>query len=102
MFKHRVDHVVEVLKHDYMRARIGADTAERGPTSAKHFGTIWQLGAEATVADLETMTEATVAAWGGGKLYRARSRLYRNQILQVSMRWKALAEIYTMHSFAPF
>ena len=37
-----------------------------------------------------------------GKLYRARSRLYRNQILQVKTRWKALAEIYTMHSFAPF
>ena len=30
----------------------------------------------------------------------ARSRLYRNEILQVNMRWKALAEIYTMHSFA--
>ena len=31
---------------------------------------------------------------------RARSRLYRNELLQVNMRWKALAEIYTMHSFA--
>ena len=35
-----------------------------------------------------------------GKLWRARSRLYRNQILQENMRLKALAEIYTMHSFA--
>ena len=35
------------------------------------------------------------------KLWRARSRLYRRQILQVNMRLKALAEIYTMHSFAP-
>ena len=35
-----------------------------------------------------------------GKLYRARSRLYRSQILQVNMRLKALAEIYTMPSFA--
>ena len=35
-----------------------------------------------------------------GKLYRARSRLYRSRILQENMRWKALAEIYTMHSFA--
>ena len=35
-----------------------------------------------------------------GKLYRARSRLYRRRFLQVNMRWKALAEIYTMHSFA--
>ena len=37
-----------------------------------------------------------------GKLYKARSRLYRSQILQANTRWKALAEIYTMHSFAPF
>ena len=36
-----------------------------------------------------------------GKLDRARSRLYRSRILQENMRWKALAEIYTMHSFAP-
>ena len=34
------------------------------------------------------------------ELYRARSRLYRNEMLQVNMRLKALAEIYTMHSFA--
>ena len=34
------------------------------------------------------------------KLDRARSRLYRSQILQENMRLKALAEIYTMHSFA--
>ena len=39
---------------------------------------------------------------GSGKLQRARSRRYRSQILQVNMPWKALAEIYTMHSFAPF
>ena len=36
------------------------------------------------------------------ELIRARSRLYRSQTLQVNTRWKALAEIYTMHSFAPF
>ena len=34
--------------------------------------------------------------------WRARTRLYRSQNLQISMRWKALAEIYKMHSFAPF
>ena len=34
------------------------------------------------------------------KLYRARSLLYRRQILQENMRLKALAGIYTMHSFA--
>ena len=45
--------------------------------------------------------------WGiynnrAGTLERARYRLYRSQILQENMRWKTLAEIYTMHSFAPF
>ena len=34
------------------------------------------------------------------KPYRARSLLYRRQILQENMRLKALAEISTMHSFA--
>ena len=28
--------------------------------------------------------------------------MYRRRFLQVNTRWKALAEIYTMHSFAPF
>ena len=36
------------------------------------------------------------------KLRGARSRLYRRRFLQVNTRWKALADIYTMHSFAPF
>ena len=36
------------------------------------------------------------------ELWAARSRLYRSRFLQVNTRWKALAEIYTMHSFAPF
>ena len=38
----------------------------------------------------------------GEELQTARYRLCRSQILQQNMRWKALAEIYTMHSFAPF
>ena len=39
---------------------------------------------------------------GGGDLQRARSRLDRNQFLRVNMRLKALAEVYTKHSVAPF
>ena len=31
------------------------------------------------------------------KLYRARSLLYRSQILQVNIRWKALDEIYKIY-----
>ena len=55
------------------------------------------------------------ATWGictrrAGKVYKARSRLagwlvnrlYRSQILQVNVCLKALVEIYTMHSLAPF
>ena len=34
------------------------------------------------------------------ELDRARSRLHRSEILQLNMCLKALAEIYTMHSFA--
>ena len=42
-------------------------------------------------------------SWAIGQtLCRARSRSYRSQILQVNTRWKALAEIYTLHSFATF
>ena len=39
--------------------------------------------------------------WSNYVTLRGLSRLYRSQILQVNMRWKALPEIYTMHSFAP-
>ena len=50
---------------------------------------------------------ANSVTWGictrrAGKLDRARPRLYRTQFLQINICWKALAEIYTMHSFAPF
>ena len=31
------------------------------------------------------------------KLYKARSLLYRRQILQVNIRWKALDEIYKIY-----
>ena len=53
------------------------------------------------------MSRSKSGTWGictrrAGKLNRARSQLYRSQFLQVNTRWKALAEIYTMHSFAPF
>ena len=48
----------------------------------------------------QDLGRATIA--GCGKLDRARSRLYRIEILPENMRSKALAEIYTMHTFAPF
>ena len=55
------------------------------------------------------MIQGRFERWGRGRyggirygFRRARFRLYRGQILQLSMRWKALAEIYKVHSFAPF
>ena len=59
-------------------------------------------GLRGTGQDAASATSAQFAAFiaGCGKLYTARSRLYRNEILQENMRLKALAEIYTMHSFA--
>ena len=63
-----------------------------------------------TAPDRETAGSDCTAAstgttWGictrrADKLERARSRLYRSEILQENMRWKALAEIYKMLSFA--
>ena len=50
----------------------------------------------------QPLDRASTAPLRSGKVYRDRSRLYRNQILQVNMRLKALAEIYTMHAFAQF
>ena len=57
-----------------------------------------------------TLCSARAAPFGGcsqpfgsarsGKLHSSRSRLYRSKILQENMRLKALAEIYTMYSFA--
>ena len=49
---------------------------------------------------VEHLAHAAAGCRRSGKLDRARSRLYRSQILQENMRLKALAEIYTMHSFA--
>ena len=43
--------------------------------------------------------EPEALASGCGKLYRPRSRLYRDEILQANMRLKALAQIYTIHKF---
>ena len=36
-----------------------------------------------------------------GSCTNYRSPLYRSRILQLNSRWKPLAEIYTIHSFAP-
>ena len=49
---------------------------------------------------VKTEAKAAAAELRAGKLYKARFRLYRSQILQENMRLKALAGIYTMQSFA--
>ena len=54
------------------------------------------------IEDLRLRSEVNIELNFPPKLRGARSRLYRRRFLQVNTRWKALAEIYTMHSFAPF
>ena len=87
------------LSNAYLLAKIGVDTAENEPLE------VW--GENSIQYSLHSLPKSAPPAAGfasgpPGRLYRARSRLYRSQILQVNTRWKALAEIYTMHSFAPF
>ena len=79
---------------------VRVDDPESSVNEGLHFW--WHV----CVHEVVRHSRATIT-WGictrrAGKLYRARSRLYRSRFLQVNMRWKALAEIYTMHSFAPF
>ena len=81
--------------------------------SSRLFGRITSslLKTRTVVPDLNpliwfTREFTTTHTWGistrrAGKLWKARSRLYRSRFLQPNTRWKALAEIYTIHSFAP-
>ena len=70
--------------------------ASGGRVSRSCAAAAWSPFPQAWVADLDHMGTANES----GKFYRARSRRYRSQILQVNMRLKALAEIYNMPSFA--
>ena len=78
--------------------RAGDPPGDRGPCARQpRVGALFRQGAPfAARANMVRLDEARRSA----KLWRARSRLYRSQILQVNMRLKALVEIYTMHSFA--
>ena len=91
------------LSHAYLVAKFGFDTASRtsplkfarssrvagfpeaGPTSQR------AAGPAAKPAYLEPMPLATAPT---DKIDRARSRVYRSQILQPKHRWKALDAIY--------
>ena len=108
-----------MLHNAYLFAKIGADTAENERNFAENLtkfvnyptGPLLRRGA--ALRQGRRSRPAPVAAalgiWevgqrcepgrlryseGAGKLYKARSRPYRSQILQVNMRLKALAEIY--------
>ena len=51
----------------------------------------WSIENEQILLHLEDLSRRA------GKLYRARSRLYRSQIFRVITHVKALADIYTIH-----
>ena len=73
------------LSNAYLLAKFGFDTAENEPSK------VCRSGAGRCC---RTFSADPI------ELYRACSQLYRSRILQENMRLKALAEIYTMHSFA--
>ena len=75
---------------------VADDVASAEPAHVAELGLGWLAtdGAEEGSTAMFGQTLEGAVLGGGG------SRLYRSQILQVSMRFKALAEIYTMHSFA--
>ena len=98
-----------MLQNAYLLAKIGADIAENERILPK----IAKIGMRVTLVPLWALFgDGGLSGDAGPQRYfcnffeyfaifwQARSRLYRNQILQVNTRWKALAEIYTMHSFA--
>ena len=72
---------------------------------AKIFGPLREVRLQAplpVVAHNQKVVVGSVCCWRGArKLYKARSPLYRSQSLQPNIRWKRLAEIYTIHAFAP-
>ena len=119
-----------MLENAYFRAKISADTAENEQHFAENLPKIGNCptgpplraagcgrplerrrrlrsAAAGPMRGLGEACSCLVVGWSGNvmdprsdKLDRAHSRLYRGQILQENMRLKALAEIYTMHSFA--
>ena len=96
-----------VLSNPYLLAKSRFDTAENERAAARRMCP-WQkkkhadrdLSAEVEIDPGSPKFGTERLPTGCGKLYRARSRLYRNEFLQVNMPLKALAEICTMHSFA--
>ena len=96
-----------MLQNAYLLAKIGADTAENERIFAKILSKIgnYRTGplpyGSAVLRDAGRCAAATSATGAllapstapCGKLYRPRSRMYRNEILQVNTRRKALAEI---------
>ena len=95
-----------MLQNAYFLAKISADTAKNEQHFAEILPKAGKISAKCcwNVAVVGAVLARRLArrTRRAGKLYKARSRLYRSHNLQVSMRWKALAEIYTMHSLAPF
>ena len=66
-------------KNEYLVAIVAVDTAENGPPKVWRNWIIYSF------------------KYNFSKFWDARSRLYRRQILQVNIRWKALDEIYKMY-----
>ena len=53
-------------------------------------------------SDSESLQTTGICTRRAGKLCKAHSRMYRSQFLQPNIRWKAQAEIDTVHSVLQF
>ena len=84
-------------------SQVGSDTAaaEPKPSAAPEERPPLSVALPAD-AEAVVRNEVNIELNFPPKLRGARSRLYRRRFLQVNTRWKPLAEIYIMHSFAPF
>ena len=95
------------LSNAYLLAKFRFDTAENEPCKVSRIPRLPHRGfrTRSGLRSSSTRTaprarDPTPLSGSDQHLRRARSRLYRSEILQENMRLKALAEIYKMHSFA--
>ena len=77
------------LSNEYFLAKFVVDTEENEPCKVCSFG--WKIRERFGIEPYWFFLSQMI------KLCRARSLLYRRQILQENIRWKALDEIYTIY-----
>ena len=103
LLKRNLQEFVETLKRKEDRKKLqelGVGRNRRPATRAPGAGRRVASGSAFRAQRLSWKVRYRTILWffsQMSKLYRARFRLYRRQILQVNIRWKALDEIYKIY-----